>query len=277
MLLNAENQALRFELHTNINIERLGRSGSLLVVATIDRKLRIVGILHPTTCVLLVSLQIDTLRNELLVQIFDVVELTSEINHRARLATLVDHKQRRDTRSTSHECVISTERRRDVYDTRTVLGGYIVARNHTERLLGSHLPLAVLVSLNGLNPIDQLLIADTNQIGTLVATILFNGVGTLQLLVEDRGQQLASHDNRLRLLVVGVEALDTNVVDLRTYGQRSIRGQSPRRGGPSQEEQLALNVLEQVLALLITNNTELSRAGGILHIAVATRLVQLVG
>ena len=276
MLLDAEGQALALQLHTDIDVERLGRSGSLLVVATIDRKLRIVGILHPATCILLVSLNIDALSNELLVEILQRVELTREINHRAGLATLVDHKQRRDTRSTSHECVISTERRRNVYDTRTVLGGYIVTCDHAESLLLSHLPLAALVSLNGLNPLDQLLVVDTYQISTLIATILLNGVGTLQLLVEDRGQQLASHDHRLRLLVVGIEALNTHVVDLGTNGQRSVRRQSPRSGRPSQEIELALNVLEQVLALLISNHTELSRAGCILHIAVATRLVQLV-
>ena len=44
----------------------------------------------------------------------------------------------------------------------------------------------------------------------------------------------------------------------------------------SEEEYLTLGTLEEVLALLVAHNAELSRTGCILNVAVATRLVQFV-
>ena len=61
------------------------------------------------------------------------------------------------------------------------------------------------------------------------------------------------------------------------HPKRGIRRQCPGRGGPSQEVEIAFGSVEEFFAPLVADDFELRRAGGILHVAVAARLVQLVG
>ena len=48
-----------------------------------------------------------------------------------------------------HAGVVRTERRGDVHDARTVLGGHVVARDHAERLLRGVVPAAGVVASTG--------------------------------------------------------------------------------------------------------------------------------
>ena len=72
------------------------------------------------------------------------------------------------------------------------------------------------------------------------------------------------------------ENLTRRILDVGADGKRRIRRQSPRRGRPGQKIEIARNVLEEGFAPLVAHHAELCRAGRILHVAVASRLVQLV-
>ena len=233
VLLNLEGLVHTLEVDSDIYIKRLGSLSSGLVVLAIYGKLWVVGVLNPTALILLVSLGIDTLCYELLVQLLHQVELTLQINHRASLATLVNHKERGDTSLTCHECVIGTKRRRDVYDTRTVLYCNIVTQNHAESLVGSVLPIASLVQLNGLNPLNQLLVVHTLQFGAcpatynlewdeFVARLVRVQRQALGLLVEVSVEQwLGQHSSNLLACVAVVRAYG-NVINLWADAERSV-------------------------------------------------------
>ena len=282
MLLNLEYLARLLESDRDIDIEVLSRSGSLLVVATVDGVLWVVCILHEAALVLLVRLS-HALLSEALVELVDEVELTCKVNHRACLATLVNHKERRDARLTRHEGIVGTEGRCDVNDTRTILNRNIVTKDYAEALSRSLLPVTLLVALHRLNPRDELLVAHTLKLGTtplahnlewdnLIARLVRVKSYALTLLVEDRVEQWLSDDSRNFLTVVRVVGAHRNIVILRTHAERRIRWQGPRRSGPS-EEHRCTPALHLCLRL---EDAELSGTGGILNIAVATWLVELV-
>src|SRR5699024_2007388 len=119
-----------------------------------------------------------------------------------------------------------------------------------------------------LYPRDELLVADALQFGTLPA-FARDLKGSLHLLGEVGGHELFGEDDRLRPVGIGVAALYLDVFDRGTYGQRRVRGQGPRRGGPSQEIERPLDAGEKLLALLVADDFELRRAGRVLHVAVA--------
>ena len=233
VLLNLEGLVYALEVDSDIYVERLCRLRSSLVIATIYGKLRVVSILHPATLVILVCLGVYALLDELLVQLLHQVELTRQVNHRTCLTALVNHKERRNTSLTCYEGIVSTKRRSDVYDTRTILYCNVVPRNHTERLVGSRVPVALLVHLYGLHPGDELLVVHTYQLGTLPATYNLKGDefvtrlvilqrDTLGLLVEVRVEQRLSQYGGNLLARVAVVCANGHVVNLRAYAERSI-------------------------------------------------------
>ena len=89
-------------------------------------------------------------------------------------------------------------------------------------------------------------------------------------------QQLFGQDNGDRFGRIRIERLYFYVTDCGPYGQRGIRRQRPRRGRPRHEVQRPFDPFEQRLAFRVANDPELRRAGRVLHVAVAARLVQLV-
>ena len=135
VLLDLEGLAGGLHLHADVDVQRLGSLGGLLVVLAVDGELRVVGILDPAALVLLVDLDVDALTDETLVQLVEQVEFSGEVDHRACFALFVDHEERGDSGGAGHEGVVGTERRGDVDDTRTVLRGDVVARDDAEGLL----------------------------------------------------------------------------------------------------------------------------------------------
>ena len=284
MLLDFEGLARRLEPHADVDVQRLGRLGSLLVVSAVDGELRVVGVLDPAALVLAVGLHVDALADELLVQLVEQEELAREVDHRAGLTLAREHEERRNACCAGHVGVVGTERRGDVDDTRTVFGGYVVTRNHAEGLGRGVVPGALLVHLDGLHPREQLLVLHAVQLRTLVLAHHLEGdelvarlVGVerqpLGLAVEvGVEQRLGQHDGLL-LTGIGVVGAHGHVVDFRTHAEGRVRGQRPGCGGPCQEvgrapaRHLGFGVAD----------AELRHDGGILHVAVAARLVQLVG
>ncbi len=288
VLLDPERLALALEAEADVEVERLGRGGGLLVVLAVGVELRIVGVLHPAAGVFGI-LGCDAFAHEAFVELLGEVEFAREVHHGARLALAVDHEERRDACGAGHAGVVCTERRGDVHDARTVLCGHVVARDHAERLLRGVVPAAGVVALHGFHPRQQLLVADAH-VGQFAARPCEprRFVGGVFLAAEVGVHEVFGQDDVLRLLRIGVEALELHVTDGRTYGQRRVRGQRPRGCGPCQEEgvgrigcgqRVALGGArgEEGFAPGVAHDAELRRAGGVLHVAVASGLVQLVG
>ena len=284
VLLDPERLSRGLHLHADIDVERLCRGGGLLVVPALHGELRVVGVLHPAAFVLPVCFDVHALADEALVQLFEPVEPALEVHHRARLALFVYHEERRNACSTRHEGVVGAERRGDMHDTRTVLHGDVVAQNDAERLLRGVVPHSLGVRLDGLDPRQQLFVLHAFQLGTLVFARDFERNELVARLVcverEPFGllvemgveQRLGQHDGHL-LARVGVPRAHGHVIEFRTHAEGRVRRQGPRRGGPGEEVGRA-PALHSGLGVL---DAELSHHGGVLHVAVASRLVQLVG
>ena len=283
VLLDAEGLRCGLHLHADVDVERLGGLRGLLVVAAVDGELRVVGVLDPAAGIFAVAVDVDALGDEALVELVEQVELAREVDHRAGLAALVDHEERRNARGARHEGVVGTERRGDMDDTRTVLRGDVVAQDHAEGLLRGVVPVAVAIHLDGLDPRQQLLVVHAFEFGTLVfaddlerhelvAWLVGVERETLGLLVEVVVEQrLGQHGGDL-LTRVGVVRAHGHVVDLRADAERRVRGQGPRRRGPGQE---AGRAPARHFGLRV-EDAELPDDGRVLDVAVAARLVQLV-
>ena len=253
VLLDLEGLVCSLEHHGNIDVERR------VILGERD----VVGVLNEATCPLLVEFYVYAVGYELIVELLDEEELTRLVDHRLRLARLVDHKERRDAGSACYAVVIGTEGWCDMHDTRTVRRGYVVAHNHAERVA------------HRLHPRDELLVADALELLALECQLL-DLESALLLLAEVGSDELLGHNDRLTSLGVRILALHANILDRRAYAERRVRRECPRGGRPGEEVELALGTLEEVLALLVAHHAELRRAGRVLHVAVAARLVKLV-
>ncbi len=166
----------------------------------------------------------------------------------------------------------------------TILGG-----EHLLRMSGSilchKLRSEVIDLLARFHPRHQLLVVHAFELGTLHAV---NDAPRALLLLLVEWQEVAllallvslqvSIDTALRhnqshwLAIVEIISLDGNIVNLRTHTESHVGWQCPRCGSPSDEIRfaplgpLSLRILDQ----------ELCCGGEVLHVAITTRLVQLV-
>ena len=254
VLFDLENLVLCLEHHREIDVERRRVGGERIVV----------GVFHVTARPLGIGRCIDVVAYEGRVELFEQEEPSLAIDHRLILARLIDHKQRGDASGAGHAVVVRTERRGDMYDTRTVGGGHVVAQDDAERIA------------RRLHPGDELFVADAFEVRALVGDRVDFELA-LHLGGKIRPQQFFGQDDSLGGIRIGVAAFDAHVFDFGTYGQCGIRGQCPGRGGPGQEVEIAFGAVEEFFAPLVADDFELRRAGGVLHVAVAARLVQFVG
>ena len=263
--------------HTDEDVEILGLLCGLLVVLSVDGELRVVGVLHPTAFVFLIDVVIDKIGDKLRVKVGCEIVFTSQIDHWTSLASLVNHKQRRNASGLCHLGVVGTESWCNVDNARTVFGGYIVARDDAEGVGFLVHNLLVVSQFARVNPREQLLVMDAHKVGALH----FGNDVARVLVVEIGAETRFCHHHRARLLGVGVLGLNSHVVDFRTNAERGVRWQGPRCCGPGQNIKLLVvgvgfrqNILNKFV--FSVSNLELCGAGGVLHVAVATRLVQLV-
>ena len=159
-----------------------------------------------------------------------------------------------------------------MYDTRTILSRHIIARDHTES------------SLTRIYPRNELLIVHTNQLWSLPLAyyakrnqlitrfvIRQSQIGGLR--VEVSGKQIFRQDRGHRHTGIGIVGLNGHIGDVRAYTKCCVRGQCPGCSGPRQE----VGITKPSHLRLRIENQELSRTGCVLHVAIATRLVQLMG
>ena len=212
------------------------------------------------------------LLHEVGIQILQFEELTSQINHRTHIAILIFQHHARNAIRFRHPVIIRTKRSRNVNNTRTILSRHIVARNHTER------------TLSRIYPRNKLLIVHTDQLRTLPLAdhaerdqlitrfvVRQSQIGCLR--VEIGGKQIFRQDRRHRHTGIRIVGLNGHIGNVRAYAKCCVRRQSPRCSSPSQE----IGITKAGHLRLRIENQELSRTGRILHVAITTRLVQLMG
>ena len=130
VLLALECLALLLQFVAEHDVQVFSLIRSLLVPDTIHIKLWVVGILHVVACVMSVCLLVDTSVHEIVIEVFDEIELTLQVNHWAGLTLLINKVEGRDVGILSHLGIIGTECRSDVHDTGTVIGSNIVAEDY---------------------------------------------------------------------------------------------------------------------------------------------------
>ena len=155
-----------------------------------------------------------------------------------------------------------------MHDTSTVLCCDVVARYHAEG-----------VALN-LEERYQLLIAQTNEVGS--CTFAQKCVGWKFLTVAEMGRHEVRRQNvNSRNFVIRILRRDNRVLYLRTDTQSGVRCQSPWGCRPSQRIGCSLrdSLLQHIRHRgrnILASKLELRSDSRVLHVAVASRLVQLV-
>ena len=279
VLLDLESRTLLLHLDAEDDVKVHLLLGGLLVVLAILVEAWVIGILHVVTTVLPVAL-IDAGGQELLVNVFLDEVLTREIHHGTGVTGFVQDEERGYAGILGHLGIIGTEGRCNVYDTRTILGRDIVTRDDAESLgrLLYHHPI---LQRAGLHPGHELLVTDTAEVGTLAPPEYLKGLflSFLILLSLEIGIHAGlSNEIDGLLAAIGVLALEGNVVNAGSHTEGRVAGQCPGRGGPGQDIDGQLSgILKGTGRLRHVEHAELGRHRGVLHIAVATGLVQLVG
>ena len=309
-LLNLVGRALHLHLQADHDIEVLGFLRGLLVPFAAFVEARVVGVLHVVASMVAVGGLIDAAIDEVGVEVLDGVVFAQEIDHRARLALLVDEVEARDASVAADLGVVGTKGGGGVDDARTVFGSDVVARDddkggggHLYKTIlavlaredfvgmgggvGLHLLRSVVVELlRRLHPGHELVVADAYEVSALhavddavghdfVATFVGGHVGAhghFALGLQISSKARLGHDGCDLLGRIGVVGLHGDIVDAWAHTEGYVGGQRPGRGGPGQEDGLA----PFRPALLRVADGELGRHRGVLDIAVAAGKVQLM-
>ena len=109
----------------------------------------------------------NTKADERLIHVFLHEVLTREVDHWTCVANLVNNKERGDAGILGHLGVVGTKCGGDVDNTRTILGCYIIARNHTESV-GLLIHDLAILQRTGLNPGEELFVTDVEQVRSFV-------------------------------------------------------------------------------------------------------------
>ena len=213
------------------------------------------------------------------VEIFQPHEAALLVHLGHGLAVFICRHDAGNTRSRGHALVIGTESRCDMYDSRTVGSGDVIAGDDPEGAV-----------LQRLEPGNELPVADAAEIRTLedavqdaerhdlVSLGVFHGeFGTLG--IEPGAHQVFRQYVNGLFSGVLVERKDADIFDAGPYAQRRIAGKGPGRGGPGEDvhREIGLRPGEQLLRCGVADDFELHRGGGIAHVPIASGLVQFVG
>lgn len=257
VFLNAPCQSLLFEHHADAYVQ------ALVVVA--ERV--VISVLDVPSCIRSIEFCIDTFLDVFLVQIFQWVVASFQIDGRTQVASFVDELERSYSRCFRHPCVIRTEGRRDMDDTGTVFRGNVVTANDAE-CVSVHCEewyeLFIVQS-------DQVLALQFGHDFALWQFLAVAEVGIDELLGKDEHSLLS---------VVWVGGFYHRIVQFWTDTESRVGGQGPWGRGPCQHPCLpffrgSAQGFWQT-AVFRRLQTELGGDGRVLYVAVASRLVQLV-
>ena len=307
MLLYLKCDTLLLHLHAEHHIQVFGLVGCLLIVLTINIELRSISILHVVTCMTAITSHVHTSLHEVIVQLFHHIVLTLQVHHRTSFTFLINKEERRYFSIFGHLGIISTKGRGNVYDTRTIVCSYIVARNHAEgTFLHFHeAVLAILTRENFLrinfgiflhkvrciaiqllrwfHPRHQLLVLHSHQFWShvfahdavryhLVTMLVAFQWHILTLWLQVCPNQCLCHHHSNRLVIVDIVSLYGYILDLWSHAESHVGRQCPRSCGPCHE--VRLTPLGPLLFWI--QGLEERSYRSILHIAVAAWLIQFM-
>ena len=135
-----------------------------------------------------------------------------------------------------------------MYNSGTIFGSDKVTRNDTES------------TFTRIYPGNELFILQSYKIRTFAMIYNF-----IFIFTHYRKQQIFGQYQTDLFFGVGIMSFDEHIVDIGTYSQSCIRRQCPGSGSPGQK-----------ICVVFVFQFKLRNAGGIFHIAVTARLVQLV-
>ena len=225
VLFNLESSAGLLHAHADDDVEVFIFESSFFVVLSIDVVFGRVGIFHILTLVVLVKILVDAIFHKIGVELVHEPIFSGEIDHRAGFHLLVDHEKRRNSSSFGYESIVGTEGWSDVNDSGTIFGSNIVSGDNAETVFVDN--NLVIDFVNGLYPWEKLLVGNTDKLATrklsnhavgddLVASLVIGKVFFGTVGSEIGAYALLSHNADHRCAVVGVECLESNVLDLWT-------------------------------------------------------------
>ena len=240
VLFYPEGLVLALEHYAYVHVEGRGVRGEA----------GIVGILDIASGPLGVKPGVDIGLHIVLVQIFQAVETALRVNLGLRVAVRIGNEQPRHACGLRHLGVICTEGRSDMHYAGTVFRSNIVSQNHAEGAFAR------------IEPRDELLVAHALQFGTLEAA---REHFVRNLVTKPSAYQSLREDVGGRSSGIWIGAPDLYVIYVRAYAESGVARKGPWGCGPCEEVQV-----------LFAHHLELRAAGGVLHVAVAARLVELV-
>ena len=209
MLLDFEGTTLLFQLQREHDVQVLCLSSRLLIVFTIDIELRSIRILHIVACMTTVEVEVHTLVDERLCQFLHQIVLSLEVYHRTCFSTFIDHEQRGNASILGHLRVISTEGRSDMYNTSTIVDGYIVARDDAESQL-AHL--------------YELVVTHCEALISMLFRILLHKVSTVNFhllaRLHPRHQLFEAHADKVGTLIIAHNAVRYHLITLLVFLHR---------------------------------------------------------
>ena len=158
-----------------------------------------------------------------------------------------------------------------MHDARAVFHRHIIAGDYTES------------PFSGVDPRDKLLVMHAGEVAALIARHHFvrhefvSGLVILKFkLIGSRLENTVKEGFRHHycnlLAIIGIKRTHRAIINRRPHAESAVRRQSPRRSRPGQEIRRAppQHVFFRIC------NTELSYAGGVFNIAIASGLVQFM-
>ena len=273
MLFYAEGSTFLFHLdgHDDIEVHLLGCS--LFVVLAVLVILRVIGILYVGSTVFPVAFA-NACLHEVGPHVLAYKVFSLEVHHGTGITSLIYHKQAGYACIASHFGIIGTECGSDVYYACTILGGHIVAWYDAECIFRTVHHLIVL-QVARFYPGHQLPVMQSHQVCSHALPDDFRSCLRSIFILYCR--EIGSHtcccqDVNGFFAAVGVLALQGHIFYFRSYAQSSIGGQCPWGGGPCQCIHLFSFGVEGNLVRYL----KLSSHCGVLHVPIASRLVQFV-
>ena len=262
VLFNLEHFVLLFEVHAYADVQCL-----VLVCQRL-----VVGILHIATGELAPLCHVDIVLDELFVKILHQKVFALQVDHGAFVALLVNQHNRRYAGLFGHKGVVGTKVWCNMHNTGTILSGHVVTGNDPERSV-----------LHRTDHGQQLLIGHADQVRSLIVGYnlpwnhFLSGFVTGQIAVASFFLEIGCHTgfgqhNGDWFGAVRVERLDGYIVNFRSYAERRVGSKRPRRRRPGHKIRCA----EGRHLRLRVRHTEKSGTGSILHVAVASGLIQLM-
>ena len=214
VLFNLESLAVLLHLNAKADVQVLVLGSSFGIVFSIDIVLRVVGVLYKTAFVLRIQVNIYVVLYKFGVKVAHEEEFSCTVDHRTKIALTVDnHYQRRNSSGLCYLVIVSTESRSNVYDTCTILGCHIVARNYAESAVGR------------LNPRENLLVTHVEKVfasvfgndsvrNNLVAMLVFLERKFCALRIQVSVNSFLCHYDCNRLACVHIIGANCNIFNL---------------------------------------------------------------